>query len=366
MRLTDTPGISGIGDSGLWDEAEAKALAIRADLLLFVVDHDLLRAEFDAISLLVGHGKRLVVALNKSDLLVAQDRSAILSKVRERLAGLVGPEDVVAIAADPRPVTVRVRKLDGSEETVLEYEAPDLVELDRRIEAIVATEASMLRAANLLLRAHLLRKEADELRERERRERAERIIEKYQWVAAAATIAIPIPQLDLMATGAVEYQMVSAIAAEYDTDLSPDHVRMISQQMIQALVKQRVAETVTTLISKALKSSIVGYAAGGLIGAITIAYLTRITGKPSSTISSGARNGAKAGCRVPWPARSTGTAGPTSSRTSSGTPRPRCSDGSEDPGGPGRRTRPTRPDDPARPPFPRPANRWFSLHGSGR
>ncbi len=279
VRMTDTPGISGSGPAGAWDEAEALALAIRADLLLFVVDHDLLRAEFAALSALAGRGKRLVVALNKTDLFAAQDRQAILARVRERLAGLVPPEDVVSVAADPRPVTVRVRQLDGTEETVLEYEAPDLAELDERIEAILATEAESLRAGNLLLRAHLLRKAAREQVAREHRWRAEKIIEKYQWVAAAATVAIPIPQLDLMATGAVEYQMVSAIAAEYDTDLSPEHVRMISQQMIQALVKQRVAETVATLISKGLKSSVVGYAAGGLIGALTIAYLTRITGR---------------------------------------------------------------------------------------
>ncbi len=279
VRLTDTPGISGAGDAAAWDEARALELAIGADLLLFVADHDLLRAEFAALSALVRQGKRLVVALNKKDLFAAQDGAAIRAKVRERLAGLVSPEDVVCVAADPRPVTVRIRRLDGTEETVLEYEAPDLAELDERIEAILATEAGTLRAGNLLLRSHRLRKAARDRAARERRERAEKIIERYQWVAAAATVAIPIPQLDLMATGAVEYQMVSAIAAEYDTDLSPDHVRMISQQMIQALLKQRAAETVAALIAKALKSSLVGYAAGGLIGAVTIAYLTRITGQ---------------------------------------------------------------------------------------
>ena len=40
-----------------------------------------------------------------------------------------------------------------------------------------------------------------------------------------------------------------------------------------------MAETVTTWIAKGLKSSLVGYAAGGLIQAATVVYLTRITGR---------------------------------------------------------------------------------------
>ncbi len=279
VRLTDTPGILAAGESGPGGEAEALDLAIGADLILFVVENDLLRAELSALSTLIERGKRAVVVLNKMDLFAAQDLAAIQAKVRDRLAGLVGPEDVVAVAADPRPVTVRLRKLDGTEETVLEYEAADLQALDARIEAILIGEAGALRAGNVLLGAYLKRKAADERLALERRERVEKIIDKYQWIAAAATVAIPLPQLDLMATGAVEYQMISAIAAEYGADLSPDHVRMISQQMIQSLVKQKVAETAATLLARALKSSVVGYAAGGLIGAVTIAYLTRITGR---------------------------------------------------------------------------------------
>ena len=278
VLLTDTPGISGAGEAGIWSEAEATDLAVRADLLIFVVDHDLLRTEFDALSALVVRGKRAVVALNKKDRFAETDLRAILAKLRERLAGKVPPDDVVAVAADPRPVTVRVRKADGTEETLLEYEDPDLAALNSRLEAILAREGHALRAGNLLLRAHLLRKSAQEQSRREKRGRAERVVDRYQWMAAAATVAVPIPELDLMATGAVEFRMISEIAAVFGADLSAAHVQMISRQMVQTLMKRRVVETVTALVAGALKTSLIGYAAGGLIQAATIAYLTRVTG----------------------------------------------------------------------------------------
>ncbi len=83
--LTDTPGLSEIGDAGAGREAEARDLAARADLLLFVVDHDLIRSEFEPMLALAKQGKRSIVVLNKRDRFLDADREAILTKLRERL-----------------------------------------------------------------------------------------------------------------------------------------------------------------------------------------------------------------------------------------------------------------------------------------
>ncbi len=102
--LTDTPGLSEIGAGGATREQEARELAARADLLIFVLDHDLIRTEFEPLSALVRQGKRSIVLLNKTDRFTDDDRDAILAKLRERLRGLVAAEDVVAGAAAPRPI----------------------------------------------------------------------------------------------------------------------------------------------------------------------------------------------------------------------------------------------------------------------
>ncbi len=67
LFLTDTPGLSEIGEAGSAREHEARDLAARADLLIFVLDHDLVRTEFEPLSALVSPGKAV-------DRLFQQDR----------------------------------------------------------------------------------------------------------------------------------------------------------------------------------------------------------------------------------------------------------------------------------------------------
>jgi hypothetical protein len=267
-----------MGAGGAVREAEARDLAARADLLLFVLDHDLIRTEFEPLAALARQGKRSIVVFNKKDRFPEADRKAILAKLRDRLGGIVSPVDIVAVAAAPRPVAVKVRKANGAEETILEAEAPDLKALENRIEAILDREGDVLRAGNLLLRAHLLSKSAQHQLSSQRREQARGVIERYQWITAGAVFANPIPAFDLMATGAVQFQMISELAGTYGVELSTAHVKLIGGQMIQMLLKLGIVEAATSLIAGIFKSSFVGYAAGGAVQAVTMAYLTHVSG----------------------------------------------------------------------------------------
>ena len=278
VLLTDTPGLSEIGEGGATREAEARDLAARADLLLFVVDHDLIRSEFEPMAALARQGKRSIVALNKKDRLVDADREAILAKLRERLAGLVSPADVVAVSASPRPIAVRVQAADGSISTVLEAEPPDLKALRDRIASVLDREGGTLRAGNLLLRAHLINSEARDQLSKERDIRAQAVIDKFQWMIAGTVFANPIPALELMATGAVQYQMISELAAVYGVEITASHVKMIGTQMIQMLLKTGLVEATTSLIAGLFKSTLVGYAAGGAVQAVSMAYLAHVSG----------------------------------------------------------------------------------------
>jgi small GTP-binding protein len=278
LVLTDTPGLSEIGRDGRMREAEARDLAARSDLLLFVVDHDLIRSEYEPLLALARQGKRSIVVLNKSDRFTPDDLGAILPKLRERLRGVVPAEDVVAVAAAPRPVPVRVKAADGSVETVLEAEPPDLEGLRGRVAAVLDREGDALRAGNLLLRAHLLNREAQAQVTRERRAKAEAVIDRFQWITAGAVFANPLPALDLMAAGAVQFQMIGEVAGAYGVELSASHAKTIGMQVVQMLLKLGLVEAATSLVAGVFKSSLVGYAAGGALQATTMAYLTHISG----------------------------------------------------------------------------------------
>ncbi len=279
VYLTDTPGLSEIGEGGAIREGEARDLAARADLLLFVLDHDLIRSEFEPLAALAKQGKRSIVALNKADRLDDDDRDAILRKLRERLAGIVPAADVVAIAARPRPTPVRIAGPDGTTQVVYEPEPSDLTALRERIAVVLRGEGDALRAGNLLLRAHLLSKAAQEQLGQERDRQAGRVVERFQWITAGTVFANPIPALDLLATGAVQFQMITELAAVYGVPISGAHVKMIGGQMVQMLLKLGLVEASASLIAGLFKSTLVGYAAGGAVQAVTMAYLTHVAGR---------------------------------------------------------------------------------------
>jgi small GTP-binding protein len=278
VLLTDTPGISEIGQAGAMREGEARDLATRADLLLFVVDHDLIRSEHEPLVALARQGKRSIVIFNKQDRFTDADRAAVLDKLRERLAGVVAAQDVVAVSADPRPIPVRIRRPDGTTETVDEPQPPEITALQDRIAVILKREGEALRAGNLLLRAHLLSRKAQDQLGLERDRRAQAVIDKFQWITAATVFANPIPALDLLANGAVQFQMVSELAGVYGVEVSTAHVKMIAAQMVQTLLKLGIVEAATSLIAGLFKSSLVGYAAGGAVQGVSMAYLTHISG----------------------------------------------------------------------------------------
>ncbi len=279
VELTDTPGMSEASAAGEAREIEARALAVRADLLLFVVDHDLIRSEYSPLIELARLGKRSIVVLNKKDRFPDDDLAAILAKLRERLSDVVDPADIVAVAAAPRPMPVRMQRPDGSFDTVLEKEDPDIAALRSRIVEVLRREGKLLHAANLLVRGRILEQEAQEQLARERDRRALEVVEHHQWITAATVFANPIPALDILAGGAVQLDMIAELARVHGVELTAGQVRNLAAQMVQAVLKLGLIEAAASLIAGVFKRTLVGFAAGGAVQAVTMAYLTRVSGK---------------------------------------------------------------------------------------
>ncbi|QEH36263.1 tRNA modification GTPase MnmE [Aquisphaera giovannonii] len=279
VRLTDTPGMSEAGEEGMGREALARGLAVRADLLLFVVDHDLVRSEYAPLIELARLGKRSIVVLNKKDRFPDEDLAAIRERLRQRLAGVIEPADIVAVAADPRPIPVRVQRPDGGFDTVLEPESPDIEPLRRRIAEVLRRDGRLLHATNLLVRGKVLEQEAQEQIDRERERQAEAVIERYQWITAGTVFANPVPALDVLAGSAVQLDMIADLGRVYGMELSMPQIRNLAGQMGQEILRLGLIETATSLIAGVFKRSFVGFAAGGAVQAATMGYLTRVAGR---------------------------------------------------------------------------------------
>ncbi|NJN30802.1 MAG: YcjF family protein [Synechococcales cyanobacterium RM1_1_8] len=144
---------------------------------------------------------------------------------------------------------------------------------------MVAEPPQQLVWATLCHRANGLATAAKALLNQLRRQRASKAIEQYQWVAAGAAFINPVPTLDLLATAAVNSQLILDLSKIYRQPLSPDHAKTMATTLAEMLIKLGLVEVSSKLLGIALKSNGVTYLAGGLIQGASAAYLTRTVGQ---------------------------------------------------------------------------------------
>jgi uncharacterized protein len=271
ILITDTPGILEAGIAGTEREQLARRLATQSDLLLFVLDNDLRQSEYDPMQALAEIGKRSIVVLNKADLFPEHDRETILARLRERVRGLVAPGDVIAVAARPQPLVLETGELFQPE--------ADIMPLIRRIVVVLRAEGEDLMADNILLQSQQLGEKARQLIDNQRRRQAEKIVDRFQWIGAGVIAVTPLPVIDLLATAAVNAQMVVEIGRVYGCEINLERGREMALSLGKTLASLGIVKGAVTLVSTALQLSVGGMLVGRAIQSVSAAYLTRIAGR---------------------------------------------------------------------------------------
>ncbi|ELR98651.1 YcjF family protein [Gloeocapsa sp. PCC 73106] len=271
ILITDTPGILEMGIEGNQRENLACQLATEADLLLFVVDNDIRQSEYQPLRTLVEIGKRSLLVFNKIDLYSDQDQQVILTNLQQRVQAFLSPNDVVAISASPQSVRLANGELMISESQI--------IPLIKRLVALLRAEGEDLIADNILLQSQRLGEEARSLLDQQRKRQADRIIDRYQWIGAGVIAMTPLPVLDMLATAAVNAQMVVEIGQVYGCELNRARGQELALSLGKTLISLGVVKGALDLIAKALQLNLATYLLGKAIQGVTAAYLTRIAGK---------------------------------------------------------------------------------------
>jgi small GTP-binding protein len=271
ILITDTPGILEAGVAGTEREQLARELATEADLLLFVVDNDLRRSEYEPLRTLAEIGKRSLLILNKIDMYTEEDKEAILARLRQRVRGFIAASDVVAIAANPEAAQLENGEIYQPE--------PDILPLLRRMAAILRAEGEDLVADNILLQSMRLGEEARKLIDAQRRRQADKIVDRFQWIGAGVVSVTPLPMVDLLATAAVNAQMVVEIGKIYGCELNLERGRELALSLAKTLASLGIVKGAIQLLSTALQLNVATFIVGRAIQGVTAAYLTRIAGK---------------------------------------------------------------------------------------
>jgi hypothetical protein len=273
VRLLDTPGLEEVGDETRSDVATEAAT--RADLVVFVVAEDLTATARAALLRLREVGKPTVVTLNKVDLLAPAEESSVLSSIRERLEGIVPPEDVVAIAAAP---VVRERGADGRVEA--RRGEPRVEALVGRLLVAVAESGEDLKEMNAVrerIEAHV---PARDRAKAERRERAERVADETSAALALALAINPIPLLDFLTGPGGLAILVTRVSAVYGESPTAEAARSLAGELVRggrAAFWGSAAAVVAGGAMKVLPG--LGHVAGALTQGVSAGYLSHVLGR---------------------------------------------------------------------------------------
>lgn len=274
LCLNETPALFTIDTSNSSELASAFA----SDLVLFVTNGDLTDSEFQTLQYLAAANQRLVLVFNQQDQYLPEERAIVLHTLQQRMSTLGAENVVVGVATSPNPIKVRQHQPDGSVQEWLESSAPQTKLLTDYLTQIIAQESQQLVWATTKRKAVALKQEAKTVLNGVRRDRTLPIIEQYQWIAAAAAFANPVPALDLLATAAVNAQLVTELGAIYQQKFSLQQAQAIAATMGNLMLKLGLVELSTQTISSFLKSNAITFVAGGALQGVSAAYLTRLAG----------------------------------------------------------------------------------------
>ncbi|MEM7713984.1 MAG: DUF697 domain-containing protein [Cyanobacteria bacterium P01_A01_bin.68] len=252
-------------------DTEAIDKAVKSDFVLFLTNGDLTDTEYQSLEQLKAQNQRLMLVYNKQDQCLPDERASVLLSLKQHLG------NVAAIAASPQPIKVRKHLEDNSVKEWMEQPAPDIQNLNQKLGKVL-TQREQLVLATTMRKAKLLKTETRSVLNGIRKLRANPVIEQYQWISAAAAFANPVPALDILATAAINAQMVMDLGGVYQQKFSLEQAKTVAGEMGSLMLKLGLVELSTKTISTVLKSNAITFVAGGVVQGVSAAYLTRIAG----------------------------------------------------------------------------------------
>jgi small GTP-binding protein len=297
LVLIDTPGINEL--DGEAREKLAFDVAEVSDLVIFVCDGDLTREELDALKTLAATQRPLLLALNKADRYGADERDGLLDHLRQRTAGLVRTEDVLAVAAHPTPQRVVEVDARGQEHVHEQPRVADVAVLRERLLAIAAREGKALSAINAGLYAGRLTDQVSARIAQTRKAVAAKLIHNYCIAKGVAVALNPIPVADLLAAAGLDAAMVVQLSRIYGLPLT----RAESGRLV-AVISAQLAALMGAIWGMQLVASALKGISAGLSVVVTAAaqgalgwYATVLIGRAAERYLVGGKSWGEAGAK---------------------------------------------------------------------
>ncbi len=277
ILLTDVPGTGGL-DEGLDDVAEEEAR--RSQLVVFVCEGDLTRAEKQAVKWLLALEKPLVLVMNKSDRYDAAEQAALMQRLLDHLGDLGGEiakDRVVAVSAGGQ-VDVIEKKSDGSEAPVRRERQADIGVLVVAINRLLEEDAYKLDARRDRAVFRLAAEKLAEAEQNYRQQRSEQIIRNSTRKAVVGALVAVSPGTDVIIQGYIGTTMTQSLCKLYGAaprDLDIENFLTLSQSRAGKVLPLSLAVAGNGL--KAFPG--LGTVAGGLVHAVAYGLIFDALGR---------------------------------------------------------------------------------------
>ncbi|RMG39001.1 MAG: DUF697 domain-containing protein [Gammaproteobacteria bacterium] len=273
LVLRDMPGLQEVG--GELDPM-ARDEALRAHVVIYVVDGDLTRTQAQALEQLLKLGKPTLVALNKTDRLSPAELEQVVARLQARVHRL-GEAEVVPVSAGA--VVTAIRRLPDGREEEVEHRLPPQVEaLQLALQRLIDSHAETLEQLRDSTVFVLVQRRLDQALAAHRREQARGIVSSHAKKAVVGAVAAMTPGTDLVIQGYLASRMIKALADLYEVP-----VRKVDIELLLELIQQHVKTQVTLVLAvagnafKAFPG--VGTLAGGALHAVAYGMLFDALGK---------------------------------------------------------------------------------------
>ncbi|MGF1536589.1 MAG: GTP-binding protein [Elainellaceae cyanobacterium] len=252
LELVDTPGIDEI--SGEAQEAIARQVAQRVDLILFVVAGDISQIEYEALCTLREASKPMLVVFNKIDQYPDTDRQSLYETLRDRrLRELVSADEIVMVAAAPLE-TIVTRQTDGSISVVKRRCPPRIEPLKLKILDVLQRDGKALVALNTMLYADEMNERLVQRKLVIRDRAAEQVIWRAVMAKTIAVAANPITLADVVSGTVIDGAMVLTLSRLYGIEMTERGAARLLRQIVFSLGSMMAGEAAVTVGLGSLKS----------------------------------------------------------------------------------------------------------------
>lgn len=273
LVLTDMPGLDEVGTSL---DILSRQEALRAHVVIYVVEGDLTRPQAEELKILLKLEKPTLVALNKIDRYSDADLELVRKQLQERVDKL-GKAEVVPITTGGRQQVTRILP-DGSEEQIERDMPPKVEALQQALQRIIDSHSNTLDSLRNSAVFVLVKQKLNQQLQIHRREQAQKLVSSYSKKAVAGAIAAMTPGTDILIQGFLATQMIKDLSRLYDIP-----VRKVDLELLLELIQKRVRKQTTLLLAvagNALKAFPgIGTVAGGLLHAVVYGFLFDALGK---------------------------------------------------------------------------------------